>query len=678
MKTPATLFHLILSALLCMGLPTVALKASASTPDTFPEEYEIKLYSDPCIDPSLIDPTMGCIDLWDPVCGCDGVTYSNECYAVYSGGVTSWTPGECGSIPVAPCTDLLGIDFGPCDAVLGYGIADGQCSTISGCSPIVGGVDYSPALSQSPEECQEECVPCIDPSLIDPTMGCLDIWDPVCGCDGVTYSNECYAMYFNGVTSWTPGECPTMPVDPCTDLLGIDFGPCDAVLGYGIADGQCSTISGCSPMVGGVDYSPALSQSPEECQEECVPCIDPSLIDPDMFCIEIYDPVCGCDGVTYPNSCYATYFYGVTSWTAGECPTTPVPADPCTDLAGIDFGLCALFLGYGVVNGQCTGISGCTTVVDGVDYSPAIYPSADECAACTECDLEGGVLIAPQDVSWLCRGDDNTGPIQFSVSENTGIGQFAVIRQDNLSLVAANSSGVFNFNSIAAGQYLVVHVSVESLSQLIGVTHPSQLSGCYALSNFISVNNTDLAAGTLSTESATEICTGSVEMNVSGNLGPNSRFVLLNASANQILSHNSSGVFDFTNRPVGNYRIVHVSFAGSIDFGALQPPKVPSCMVASNQIIITKLVCSQPSMSASPNPSPGPTYVNFKVPKSERVTLELFDMSGRKVAELYNGQAEAEADYRLYFDGSHLPNGVYIYKLQTPTDVLVDKLMITR
>ena len=38
----------------------------------------------------------------------------------------------------------------------------------------------------------------------------------------------------------------------------------------------------------------------------------------DMACIEIYQPVCGCNNETYSNSCYAEVD-GVTSWSEGEC-----------------------------------------------------------------------------------------------------------------------------------------------------------------------------------------------------------------------------------------------------------------------------------------------------------------------------------------------------------------------
>ena len=61
---------------------------------------------------------------------------------------------------------------------------------------------------------------------------------------------------------------------------------------------------------------PSLGFHGVHAQEDC---IDSSLIDSNSICTTVYEPVCGCDGVTYSNSCDATIRGGVTSYVEGKC-----------------------------------------------------------------------------------------------------------------------------------------------------------------------------------------------------------------------------------------------------------------------------------------------------------------------------------------------------------------------
>ena len=114
---------------------------------------------------------------------------------------------------------------------------------------------------------------------------------------------------------------PANTVEPCEDIAGIDFGLCDAILGFARINGYCTEISGCGTTIGPVNYSPAFYTSLEECVVSCNEgCISQEYLDmgPMIDCAPEISQVCGCNGNTYDNACIAQYFGGNVNWTASS------------------------------------------------------------------------------------------------------------------------------------------------------------------------------------------------------------------------------------------------------------------------------------------------------------------------------------------------------------------------
>ncbi len=84
------------------------------------------------------------------------------------------------------------------------------------------------------------------------------------------------------------------------------------------------------------------------------------------------------------------------------------------------------------------------------------------------------------------------------------------------------------------------------------------------------------------------------------------------------------------------------------------------------------------NLEIAPNPTEGTSYAVFSSSKEASATLEVYDMTGRRVAMLFNGMMDADAEYRTEFDGSGLPNGIYLYRYTSGAQVEVKKLIIAR
>lgn len=83
------------------------------------------------------------------------------------------------------------------------------------------------------------------------------------------------------------------------------------------------------------------------------------------------------------------------------------------------------------------------------------------------------------------------------------------------------------------------------------------------------------------------------------------------------------------------------------------------------------------TLTAYPNPIGNRGTIEYTLPEAQKVTLEVYDVLGRKVATVTDGQKEA-GRHRAEVEANRLASGVYFGRLQLEDQIRTQKIVVVR
>jgi hypothetical protein len=143
----------------------------------------------------------------------------------------------------------------------------------------------------------------------------------------------------------------------------------------------------------------------------------------------------------------------------------------------------------------------------------------------------------------------------------------------------------------------------------------------------------------------------------------------------------SKGGIWYSNNWVNNKTIMDFVCGGGLIVGGPAGPVSPDgheaevTQVKSGEILTDAL---QPGLKVYPNPFAERIFFEFVPAKDSRAKLDIYNVTGQKMATLIDREVTAGEELRLEFDPGQKANGIYFYTLMIDNELKTGKIMHKR
>lgn len=120
------------------------------------------------------------------------------------------------------------------------------------------------------------------------------------------------------------------------------------------------------------------------------------------------------------------------------------------------------------------------------------------------------------------------------------------------------------------------------------------------------------------------------------------------------------------------YDTYHYLMAGAFDYGVFRSEGIITAVGNASRTPDGFIVTQN-----YPNPFNPTTRISFTIPEAGRVTLSIYDILGRQIANLIN-ERKAAGEYAIDWNAESLPGGVYFYRLVAGKISDTKKMILTR